>query len=168
MAEFSKRSFIRGITTLFALSAGILTVADEPTLPPNGDIPGSPGQYTTITMTSTKAPVIVRPRVDPSQPQPNPQDFYSPELRREGLEGTAVVDVFVLADGTAGEMRIKQSSGAEGLDDAAKAVVQRMRFVAGTLNGAPSPMWARYAIGFKLEERVPATLSPPTPQSHEN
>lgn len=103
-------SFTRTVASTLALIA-VPALAGESSPPPKSDLPKSPEQY--ITITSTKPPIVVRPRVDASQEQPNPQDFYTPELQRGGLEGTALVDVFVLADGTAGEMRIKQSSGAE-------------------------------------------------------
>lgn len=156
-------SFTRTVASTLALIAAVPALAGESSPPAKSDLPKSPEQY--ITITSTKPPIVVRPRVDASQEQPNPQDFYTPELQRGGLEGTALVDVFVLADGTAGEMRIKQSSGAEALDDAAKAAVERMRFVPGTLDGNPSPMWARYAITFKVDsrKRAPATVPSSTP-----
>lgn len=36
--------------------------------------------------------------------------------------------------------------------------VERMRFVPGTLNCTPSPMWAHLAFGFRLDE--PAAAPP--------
>lgn len=129
------------------------TLAAEETMQPKSDLPKSPEQY--ITITSTKPPVVQQPRIDRTQQQPDPNDFYTAEMRQAYLEGNVVVDVLVLADGTPGELKINQSSGREPLDNAAKAVVERMRFVPGALNGTPSPMWAHLAFGFKLDERKP-------------
>jgi protein TonB len=138
------------VTGTAGLVVASWALAAEQMAPPKSDLPKSPEQY--ITITSTKPPVVQRPHIDQSQPQPDPQTFYTAEMRQAGLEGNVVVDVFVLADGTAGVMKINKSSGQEPLDNAAKAVVERMRFVPGTLNGTPSPMWAHLAFGFKLEE----------------
>jgi TonB family protein len=147
-----------GTAGLFIASWAL--ASDEATQP-KSDLPKSPEQY--ITTVSNKPPVVQSPHVDPAQRQPNEQDFYAPELRRAGLEGKAIVDVFVLADGTAGKLRIHHSSGATPLDAAAEALVAQMRFVPGTLNGTPSPMWARFAIGFKLDREEPEEPSAAAP-----
>ena len=156
---------MHSLTLAAAGAAGLLVAisalaADEATQP-KSDVPKSPEQSTTIV--GDKPPVVQSPHVDPAQQQPNEQDFYAPELRRAGLEGEAIVDVFVLADGSAGELRVHQSSGAAPLDAAAEALVAQMRFVPGTLNGTPSPMWARFAIGFKLDREEPEEPSAAAP-----
>ena len=149
-------------------TAGLLVatwaLAADETTPPKGDLPKSPEEYN-IQIVSSKPPVVQQPSVDSTQQQPNLQDFYTSDLKRAGLQGTAVVEVFVLADGTAGVMRINQSTGAAQLDDAAKAAVEQMRFVPGTIDGQPNPMWARFAISFKLDPEEPeAPEAAATPQ----
>jgi len=72
---------------------------------------------------------IVAARFDADYLQ-NPKPFYPPLSRRQGEEGKVVLRVRVSAQGTSLAVEIKQSSGHARLDEAARAAVEKWRFVA--------------------------------------
>ena len=99
------------------------------------------------------APVIPRtaPKSDPRRPLTQPE--YPPSSRRAGETGTVILEVYVLENGRAGDVRVKQSSGFPKLDEAAVREVKRSwRLVPGTENGKPVPMWGQFAVTFKLTD----------------
>lgn len=75
------------------------------------------------------APVpIVAARFDADYLQ-NPKPVYPPMSRRLGEEGKVVLRVRVSAQGSTQSVEIKQSSGYPRLDEAARAAVEKWRFV---------------------------------------
>lgn len=74
-------------------------------------------------------PPIIAARFDADYLQ-NPKPFYPPMSRRQGEEGKVVLRVRVSAQGTSLAVDIKQSSGYPRLDAAARAAVEKWRFVA--------------------------------------
>ena len=75
-----------------------------------------------------------------------------PSLSRPYEEqGTVVLRVFVKADGTAGQIEIKSSSGYPLLDQSAKTAVQSWRFNPATSDGKPVADWFLIPIPFKLQ-----------------
>jgi len=75
---------------------------------------------------------------------------YPESARRAGVQGTALVRVRVLADGTVGEVLIEQSSGNSDLDAAAVEAVRRWRFEAARRGGAPVAVWVLIPFRFTL------------------
>lgn len=73
-------------------------------------------------------PAIVAARFDADYLQ-NPKPVYPPMSRRQGEEGKVVLRVRVSAQGTSLAVEIKQSSGFTRLDEAARAAVEKWRFV---------------------------------------
>jgi protein TonB len=59
----------------------------------------------------------------------NPPPRYPAEARRNGVEGTVMLRVWVAADGAATRVEIDRSSGHRALDDAALGAVKKWRFV---------------------------------------
>lgn len=59
----------------------------------------------------------------------NPAPDYPPASRRMREEGTVYLDVNVTAEGRAGDLRIKKSSGYARLDEAALDAVRQWRFI---------------------------------------
>ncbi len=59
--------------------------------------------------------------------------------------------VLVKADGTAGEVQVKSSSGFPLLDESAKTTVQTWRFNPATSDGKPVDEWFLVPIPFKLQ-----------------
>jgi protein TonB len=62
------------------------------------------------------------------------QPRYPESARRAGIQGRALLAVTVHADGTVGDIRLKQSAGHDDLDAAAVDAVKRWRF-------APAQRW---------------------------
>lgn len=78
---------------------------------------------------------------------------YPPASRRAGEEGTVTLQVFVLENGRAGEVKVAKSSGFVKLDEAAVKEVQRnWRFVPGKEDGKPVAMWHTFAVTFRLTD----------------
>lgn len=59
----------------------------------------------------------------------NPKPHYPFAARRQGIEGSVVLLVLVLADGSCGGVMVKQSSGYPVLDKAALETVRKWRFI---------------------------------------
>jgi protein TonB len=94
-------------------------------------------------------PVSVQPRVDAAQSR---APEYPPISRRLGEQGTVVLQVLVDAKGRATDAKLIQSSGFPRLDQAALAGVKvGYRFVPGTLDGRPQPMWYTFKFTWKLQ-----------------
>lgn len=73
-------------------------------------------------------PAITAARFDADYLQ-NPKPVYPAMSRRQGEEGKVVLRVRVSAQGTSLSVEIKQSSGYTRLDEAARAAVEKWRFV---------------------------------------
>jgi protein TonB len=127
------------------------------------EIPADSAPTTAIRQTTQTAPVaqpppapvaqVVRaaPKSDPRRPLTQPE--YPPSSRRAGETGTVILEVYVLENGRAGDVRVKKSSGFEKLDEAAVREVKRSwRLQPGTENGKPVPMWGQFAVTFKLTD----------------
>lgn len=128
------------------------------------EIPMDAAPTTAIRQTTSQAPVAqpppappapaikaTAPRSDPRRPLTQPE--YPPSSRRAGETGTVILEVYVLENGRAGDVRVKQSSGFPKLDEAAVREVKRSwRLVPGTENGKPVPMWGQFAVTFKLTD----------------
>ncbi len=71
--------------------------------------------------------------------------------RRYGEQGAVMLRVFVNADGTAGKIEIKTSSGYPLLDEAAREAVQTWRFLPASVDGKPVGEWYQVPIQFKLQ-----------------
>jgi len=74
---------------------------------------------------------------------------YPAMSRRLGEQGKAVINVVVGADGLPRQVSVKQSSGYERLDEAAREATMRCRFLPGKVNGVPQTM--TYAAPFNFE-----------------
>jgi protein TonB len=72
--------------------------------------------------------------------------------RRKGFHGTVLIDVFVTARGTAGNLRLNQSSGYDMLDRSAMKAVAGWRFVPGNQAGKPLGMWVMVPVVFRLQD----------------
>ncbi len=82
----------------------------------------------------------------------NPTPSYPMAARRMGWEGKVIVSVEVLANGTAGQVKLHQSSGHDILDNAAMQAVRSWKFVAARHAGLLIDKWFLVPIPFILEE----------------
>jgi protein TonB len=76
---------------------------------------------------------------------------YPPQSRQLGEQGSVVLQVLVGADGSILDSKLVQGSGYDRLDQAALRDIKRgYRFVAGTIDGKPQPMWYTIKYNWKL------------------
>mgnify|MGYP001559680618 CR=1 FL=1 len=83
----------------------------------------------------------------------NPEPKYPEAARRRGIEGVVVLEVLVLANGTAGSVHLAQSSVSALLDDAAVESVRLWRFRPAMRAGVPVDSTVTIPIRFRLENR---------------
>lgn len=81
----------------------------------------------------------------------NPAPVYPAQSKRLNEVGTVILEVLVRADGSAGEVRLKTSSGFKRLDDAAVRAVKNWHFVPAKRGGE--------AIDFTYDLPVEFTLN---------
>jgi protein TonB len=92
---------------------------------------------------------VIPPRVDASHLN-NPAPVYPAICRRLGEQGRVLFDVYILADGTVGEIKLKQSSGYPRLDESAYRAVRNWRYVPAHRGSEPIPYWYVQPITFTL------------------
>ena len=73
---------------------------------------------------------------------------YPLELWDEGVEGTALLRLLVNEEGAVDSVEVVESSGHEGLDEAARTGARELRFEPGRLNGKRTAMWASLPVEF--------------------
>jgi protein TonB len=81
----------------------------------------------------------------------NPRPPYPMVARRMGYHGKVVLNVEVLAEGKAGEVKLHQSCGYDILDNAAMQTVKTWRFSPARRFGQPVTQWFLVPIKFSLE-----------------
>ncbi len=133
------------------------------------EIPVDTGPSTAISNVTSERPVAAPPPPPPPNPVEkkvvkvppstqgngarNSQPEYPPASRRAGEEGTVTLQVMVLENGRAGEVKVAKSSGFPKLDEAAVKEVQRnWRFVPGKEDGKAVAMWHTFAVTFRLTD----------------
>lgn len=93
---------------------------------------------------------IVAARFDADYLQ-NPKPSYPPMSRRLGEEGKVVLRVRVSAQGASLSVEIKQSSGFSRLDEAARAAVEKWRFVPARQGGEAVESSVLVPLHFSLD-----------------
>jgi protein TonB len=84
----------------------------------------------------------------------NPRPPYPMVARRMGYHGKVVLDVEVLAEGKAGDVKLYQSSGYDILDNAALQTVKTWRFTPACRFGQPVTQRFLVPIKFSLEDNA--------------
>lgn len=97
----------------------------------------------------TRAATLALPRFDADYLD-NPKPIYPALSRRLGEEGRVLLRVYVLADGSAAVVEVRESSGHERLDRAAREAVARWRFIPARQGDQPVPAWVLVPISFHL------------------
>jgi protein TonB len=93
---------------------------------------------------------VTPPRTDASHLN-NPAPAYPAMSRRLSEEGRVLLDVYILADGSVGEVKLKRSSGFPRLDTAAAEAVRRWRYVPARRGNEPIPFWYVQPVTFSLD-----------------
>lgn len=78
---------------------------------------------------------------------------YPPSAREQGLEGVVMLGVRVGADGQVGDVKVKTSSGARILDDAAVAAVKTWTFEPAHQGPRTIESWVEVPLRFVLTRR---------------
>jgi protein TonB len=81
----------------------------------------------------------------------NPAPVYPSISRRLGEQGRVLLNVQVLADGTAGSVALKNGSGSSRLDQAALEAVKKWRFISAKQGEKPVDAWVVVPVSFSLE-----------------
>jgi protein TonB len=95
-------------------------------------------------------------RQDVSQQQ-QPRFVYQPKptypliARRRGWQGTVLLDLELLPNGTIGKIKVAISSGYPPLDAAARKAVGKWRHIPVQRNGTPITKQANLPIHFRLD-----------------
>ncbi len=89
------------------------------------------------------------------------QPTYPESARKAGIEGTAVVQVTVSADGAVLGCSLATSSGNDLLDAAAIGAAQTSRFAPGTKNGKAVVMKVKVPFRFKLADKQSSRMGAP-------
>lgn len=98
---------------------------------------------------SAHEPVIIPPHVDATN-KDNPPPVYPRLARRLGQEGTVVLELLILPDGSVGDLRVKTSSGFPGLDKAALEAAKAWRYVPAKRGDEPIQYWYSHSVKFVL------------------
>ena len=75
---------------------------------------------------------------------------YPATARQLGVEGTALLSVFVDADGRVAQVVVRQSAGHPDLDRAAADAVRRWRFEPARRGAEAVAMWVELPVEFHL------------------
>lgn len=104
---------------------------------------------TTAEENSTLGAPVTPPQEDAHQLN-NPRPAYPSISRSRREEGTVLLEVLILANGTVGEVRIKESSGYSRLDQTAMRAVKRWRYLPARRGTETIDYWYLQPIEFAL------------------
>lgn len=92
---------------------------------------------------------IVPPRQD-ANPLNNPAPAYPTASRRMREQGIVLLQVLILPDGSVGEVRIKESSGHQRLDDTAIKAVKQWKYIPARQGDKTIAYWYLQPLEFSL------------------
>lgn len=92
---------------------------------------------------------ITPPQMD-ANPLNNPAPAYPSLSRRLGEQGIVLLEILILADGSVGEVRIKESSGYKRLDETAAKAVKRWRYMPARRGDTAIEYWYLQPVEFSL------------------
>lgn len=78
---------------------------------------------------------------------------YPESAQKKGVQGTTVLKVLVLLDGSVGKVLVDKSAGHPDLDQAAAEAAQRWRFEPARRGKEPIAIWVLIPVKFELAER---------------
>lgn len=92
---------------------------------------------------------VTPPREDASEYN-NPRPAYPQIARERKQQGTVVLEILILPDGTVGEVKIKESSGFKLLDNTAVRAVKRWKYIPAKRGDEPIAYWYLQPLEFTL------------------
>ena len=128
----------------------VMAEPEEAPPPPPEPPPPPPVVQPSEAKPAEPAPAPVQPpRADAGQLN-NPAPIYPSMSRRLREEGIVVLEILIKADGTVGEIKIKNSSGFKRLDETAVKAVKRWRYQPATQGGKSIDFWYEQPLEFSL------------------
>ncbi|MBB5193254.1 protein TonB [Silvimonas terrae] len=124
------------------------------TEPPPKPVPETPPPQPEVKPAPAPAPApapVSQPRVD-ANATGNMKPPYPPVSRKLGEEGRVLLEVYIEANGSVGDIRIKQSSGFPRLDNSALETVRKWKFTPARQGGQPIAMWYVQPVTFSLSQ----------------
>jgi len=122
----------------------------DPAQPVTAAPPAPPALARTPAPVQAEAPApVVPPRSDAAHLN-NPAPMYPPVSRRLGEQGRVLFDVYILPDGTVGEIKLKRSSGHPRLDKAGLNAVRQWRYLPARRGNDAIPYWYVQPLDFAL------------------
>ena len=121
----------------------------EPPPPPAPLAPPAPPEPPAPPPAPPPPPSVQLPSTDADYLQ-NPKPVYPAMSKRLGEQGKTIVRVLIGTDGLPRQASIRQSSGYERLDEAARNAVMSWRYVPGKRNGVVEPMEFNVPINWVL------------------
>ncbi|MDM0023092.1 energy transducer TonB [Variovorax sp. J31P216] len=121
----------------------------EPPPPPAPPAPPAPPEPPAPPPAPPAPPSVQLPSSNADYLQ-NPKPVYPAMSKRLGEQGKTIVRVLIGVDGLPKQATIRQSSGYERLDEAARTAVMGWRYVPGKRNGVVEPMEFNVPINWVL------------------
>ncbi len=87
----------------------------------------------------------------------NPAPLYPDGAQIAGEQGDVLLEIKVTANGYPREIRVKQSSGFQDLDDAAIQTTAGWRYVPAVVDGDTATTWTTVKIHYQLPQPAPAS-----------
>jgi periplasmic protein TonB len=126
----------------------VMTATAKPEAAASFSVAPQPEPVAAPVVAPTPAPITAA-RFDADYLQ-NPKPVYPPMSRRFGEEGKVVLRVRVSSQGLPLAVEVKQSSSYTRLDEAAKAAVERWRFVPARQGSEAVEAWVLVPLNFTL------------------
>jgi periplasmic protein TonB len=108
------------------------------------------GKESLVSFTSAKRSAGGSPLAVPRYGQ-NREPYYPAAAREQGWQGTALLKVLVLKNGSVGALEILRSSGYSILDRSALKAVKEWKFVPAQKDGQPIEIGVEIPVTFRLE-----------------
>jgi len=103
-----------------------------------------------VQQAAPQAPAPVTPPRTDAAHLNNPAPQYPALSRRLGEQGRVMLDVYILPDGSVGEIKLNRSSGFPRLDNAALQAVKTWKYVPAKRGDKPIPFWYVQPVSFVL------------------
>jgi len=140
----------------FGLGISFLPQAGQPANPSGENGGGGSGHQTgnskeaLASFSKNKGSATASPLAVPRYGQ-NREPHYPVQAREQGWQGTALLKVQVLKNGTVGSLEVMRSSGFSILDQSALKGVKEWKFLPAQKDGQPAEMFVQIPVTFRLE-----------------
>lgn len=125
-------------------------LAPEPVQQAAPAAPAPPSQPVQQAAPAPTAPAPVTPPRTDAAHLNNPAPQYPALSRRLGEQGRVMLDVYILPDGSVGEIKLNRSSGFPRLDNAALQAVKTWKYVPAKRGDTAIPFWYVQPVSFVL------------------